>query len=217
VSLLLLSVLAVEAISAEEVFQKRKLKDLLTNSPEEFPFGEMSASGLFGSLAPSIDPAKRRELSQQAQTEKPQYWRLEPFGGFSLLRLQPGAEDPEGENRHLGWEGGVTVNFLPWLGVTGDLDGFYKNGRRTYHYLVGPRFAKVDGILRFFCHVLVGGVNVSPADLPSERGFAMAVGWGADYGIRFQMDYVMNRVDSLPSKNSLRLLVGVSPPFLPVY
>jgi hypothetical protein len=154
----------------------------------------------------------------ESEIPKIEYFELELFGGYSMLRFDAGTEDPEGNNASNGWEVGATGKFLPWLGVAADFDGRSKDGNQFYHYLVGPRFySQLEntqyGPMRFFGHVLVGGVTARGSGLPAERGFAMAVGGGGDLGgiLRVQVDYILDRVDGFPNHN-LRASLGIALP-----
>ena len=133
-----------------------------------------------------------------AQNETP---KVTVFGGYSLLR--------NGGNNSNGWNGQGTFNFTPYLGVTADVSGNYRNlvslpipivtagvNQHLYTFLVGPTVTGNLGKVSVFGHALfgealagssagvslpfIGGLNTN---VNSANAFAMAFGGGLDLNL----------------------------------
>jgi Outer membrane protein beta-barrel domain len=130
------------------------------------------------------------------------------FGGYSYLRNGNSNDSILGGSNSLnGWEGQATYNFTPYLGVTADIGGSYRNvasfsflpgvgasaNQRLYSFLFGPTVTANMGPVSVFGHALFGeahsslgaGVNLPiiggfSQGLTSANAFAMAFGGGID-------------------------------------
>jgi len=168
-----------------------------------------------------------------AQDEAP---KVEAFGGYSYLRVNPGFGGFPGQNFN-GGSGSLAYNFTPMLGVVADFGGYHwSNGgvdATVVSYLFGPKVALRHGPITPFAQVLFGGAHGSGdvggvvcdarvrQQTPgcsvsgSENVFAMAAGGGVDWnatthiGIRLiQAEYLMTRFAS-ETQNNVRVSTGV--------
>jgi len=168
-----------------------------------------------------------------AQDEAP---KVEAFGGYSYLRVNPGFGAP-GLNFN-GGSGSLAYNFTPMLGVVADFGGYHwsQNGAdaTAVSYLFGPKLALRHGPITPFAQVLFGGAHLSGSGggcagiagrvrsqgiitcgSGSDNGFAMTIGGGLDWnatehiGIRvIQAEYLMTRFAS-NAQNNARISAGV--------
>lgn len=154
-----------------------------------------------------------------AQDEAP---KVEAFGGYSYLRVNPGSDIP-GENFN-GGSGSLAYNFTPMLGVVADFGGYHWSQTGTdataVSYLFGPKVALRHGSITPFAQALFGGAHISFSDEGgSQNAFAMALGGGVDWnatahiGIRvIQAEYVLTRFsvdESTQTQNNARISTGV--------
>jgi len=167
-----------------------------------------------------------------AQDDSP---KVEAFGGYSYLRVNPGFDIP-GENFN-GGSGSLAYNFMPWLGAVADFGGYHwsQDGAdaTAVTYLFGPKVAFRHGPITPFAQVLLGGAHLSGSEAcvsdvrvrrqggifgcgsGSDDSFSMAIGGGVDWnatshiGIRvIQAEYLMTRFFS-ETQNNARISTGV--------
>lgn len=169
-----------------------------------------------------------------AQDDSP---KVEAFGGYSYLRVNPGSGAP-GENFN-GGSGSLAYNLTPMFGIVGDFGGYHwsQSGlgldTNVVSYLFGPKVALRHGPITPFAQVLFGGAHASFSGLnecdtarlhregdcqsfnTSENAFSMALGGGVDWnatthiGIRFiQAEYLLTRFGG-DSQNNARISTGV--------
>jgi len=170
-----------------------------------------------------------------AQDETP---KVEAFGGYSYLRVNPGFGAP-GANFN-GGSGSLAYNFNSWLGAVGDFGGYHWSGfggdATAVTYLFGPKIAYRHGAITPFAQVLFGGAHLSASGggcdviagrvrsegsiiggcgSGSENAFAMTIGGGVDWnatehiGVRLiQGEYLMTRFFS-ETQNNARISAGV--------
>jgi opacity protein-like surface antigen len=146
--------------------------------------------------------------------------KVEVFGGYSYLRINPGSGAP-GYNFN-GGSGSIAYNFTPMLGVVADFGGYHwSNGgvdATAVSYLFGPKIALRHGPITPFAQVLLGGAHASGSGFggsASENAFSMTAGGGLDWnatqhiGIRLiQAEYLMTRFSS-ETQNNARISTGV--------
>ena len=169
-----------------------------------------------------------------AQDEAP---KVEAFGGYSYLRVNPGFGAP-GLNFN-GGSGSLAYNFNSWLGAVADFGGYHWSGFGTdataVTYLFGPKIAYRHGPVTPFAQVLFGGAHLSGSGggcdgidarvhpeggvfgcgSGSDNAFAMTIGGGVDWnatehiGVRLiQGEYLMTRFFS-ETQNNARISAGV--------
>lgn len=170
-----------------------------------------------------------------AQDEAP---KVEAFGGYSYLRVNPGFGAP-GLNFN-GGSGSLAYNLTPMLGVVADFGGYHwsQSGvdATAVTYLFGPKVALRHGPITPFAQVLFGGAHLSGSaggcdtviegrvrsqgfvggcGSGSDNSFSMTAGGGVDWnatqhiGIRLiQAEYLMTRFAS-ETQNNLRISTGV--------
>jgi opacity protein-like surface antigen len=154
-----------------------------------------------------------------AQDEAP---KVEAFGGYSYLRVNPGFAGSSGLNFN-GGSGSLAYNFTPMLGVVADFGGYHWSSSgvdaTSETYLFGPKIALRHGPITPFAQALFGGAHVSGGFLgnicptarvhregtgcvasTSDNAFAMAIGGGVDWnatshiGIRLiQAEYLFTK------------------------
>ena len=168
-------------------------------------------------------------LPAKAQNEEP---RLEVFGGYSYSRFNVNANVPgiAPSATYIGEGGGgqLEYNAKNWLGVVGDLGGFYAtssgNGSfagGVFTYLLGPRVNFRHGKFTPFVQALFGGVRTTDGIAQStgpENNFAMTTGGGIDFKVSrhvsvrpIQAEYFMTKIpDGLNNRqDNLRIGAGV--------
>lgn len=166
-----------------------------------------------------------------AQDEAP---KVEAFGGYSYVRVNPGFGAP-GVNFN-GGSGSIAYNFTPMIGAVADFGGYHwsQSGADAtiVSYLFGPKVAFRSGPVTPFAQVLFGGAHGSGSFFTtcatarvrpqascgfsgSDNSFAMTIGGGLDWnatehvGIRvIQAEYLMTRFIS-NTQNNARISVGV--------
>jgi hypothetical protein len=150
------------------------------------------------------------------------------FFGYSYY-----SSDLNGSRTSLnGWEGSVEGKFLPFIGVVGDISGYYGNQGFTactvpildcvkfnedfteHNYLFGPRVSVSVGKIRPFAEVLIGAGHIHVNGGSSDTSFATAVGGGIDYKFlkllawRLQGDYVHTDLFNV-AQNNVRISTGI--------
>jgi opacity protein-like surface antigen len=167
-----------------------------------------------------------------AQDEAP---KVEAFGGYSYLRVNPGFGAP-GLNFN-GGSGSLAYNFTPMLGVVADFGGYHWSDfgadATAVTYLFGPKVALRHGPITPFAQILLGGAHLSGSGggcsdarvrpqgfvggcgSGSDNSFAMTAGGGLDWnatehiGVRvIQAEYLMTRFGS-ETQNNARISAGV--------
>jgi opacity protein-like surface antigen len=164
--------------------------------------------------------------------------KVEAFGGYSYLRVNPGFGAP-GLNFN-GGSGSLAYNLTPMFGIVGDFGGYHWSGFGTdataVSYLFGPKVALRHGPITPFAQVLFGGAHLSGTSCApdvvvgskvhreggvfgcgsgSDNAFSMTAGGGVDWnatthiGIRLiQAEYLMTRFGS-STQNNARISTGV--------
>jgi hypothetical protein len=106
-----------------------------------------------------------------------------------------------------GWDSSLRapLPFVPsWLGVKGDVSGFYRSdgaldlNPHAYFFLLGPQITAHRGRSTVWVHGLAGSAHLNNAALPSltsNSTFALALGGGGDFALshrfawRISLDY----------------------------
>ncbi len=114
----------------------------------------------------------------KAQDETP---KAELYGGYDYVRLNTG-----GSSFNFNGGGGqFAYNANHWLGLVGDLDGYYTSsafGAGLFSYMFGPRInVRGHGRVTPFAQVLLGGAR--SIDTSPLNAFAMTAGGGIDVKI----------------------------------
>jgi hypothetical protein len=147
--------------------------------------------------------------------------KAELFGGYQLTHVNSGATvvsgvpvSTSGTNIN-GWNASLTGNFAPFLGLTGDFSGVYKNGGKFHTYTFGPEVHVHAGGIKPFAHALFGGGTGSGNGV-SETGLVMYYGGGLDVKIApfvsarlAQVDWMVTRFSGVTEKNTLRFSAGL--------
>ena len=160
-----------------------------------------------------------------AQEETP---KLDIYGGYYYVRFSISAKvegfPPTATFNGNGGGGRLEYNANGWLGIVGDLAGYYVpapgSDQEAFTYLFGPRVNLRRGSLTPFAQVLLGGILASggigqtgPVD-----HYAMTAGGGLDYklsrliAIRLvQAEYFMTKFpDGLDNRqNNFRFGTGI--------
>ncbi len=171
--------------------------------------------------------ATARPLKAQEQASK-----FEVYGGYYYARFNvkanvPGIA-PSATYNGNGGGGQLEYNANHWLGVVGDLSGFYATSSGSgafagvaFTYLLGPRVNFRHGKVTPFAQALFGGVWTTDGIAKStgpENNFAMTAGGGIDFKVSkhvsvrpVQAEYFMTKIpDGLNNRqNNLRLGAGV--------
>jgi opacity protein-like surface antigen len=151
--------------------------------------------------------------------------KVEVFGGYSYLRVNPGSGF-EGINLN-GWNASIAGNFNDWFGVVADFSGHYGSPNilginvdtNTHTFVFGPRFSyRKNERVTPFAHALFGGNRTEGSAFGvslSETGFAMALGGGVDVKVNdkvairiAQADYVLTRLGN-DNQHHFRYSAGV--------
>jgi len=125
--------------------------------------------------------------------------KVEIFAGYSFLHV--GDVNAPDENIPAGWGTEVNYNITRHVGIAADFGGHYSDTSNIGSILFGPKFTLYNGeVARPFVHALFGLARVSPAGVPTDNTFGMALGGGLDlklhrwFGLRlFEADYVYAR------------------------
>ncbi len=158
--------------------------------------------------------------------------KFEAYGGYYYARFNVNANvpgiAPSATYNGNGGGGQLEYNANRWLGVVGDLGGFYAtssgNGSfagGVFTYLFGPRVNFRRGKVTPFAQVLFGGVRTTDGIAQStgtENNFAMTAGGGIDFKVSrhvsvrpIQAEYFMTKIpDGLNNRqNNLRVGAGI--------
>jgi outer membrane immunogenic protein len=158
--------------------------------------------------------------------------KFEAYGGYYYARFNVNANVPgiAPSATYIGKGGGgqLEYNANRWLGVVGDLGGFYAtsggNGSfagGVFTYLAGPRVNFRRGKFTPFVQALFGGVHTTDGIAQSTGGqdhFAMTAGGGIDFKVSrhvsvrpIQAEYFMTKIpDGLNNRqDNLRLGAGI--------
>ena len=176
---------------------------------------------LFGLLGTAL-PAKAQEQPS----------RFDLYGGYYYARINVNANVPgiAPSATYIGEGGGgqLKYNAKNWLGVVGDLSGFYATsaGNGAFAgafltYLLGPRVNFKHGKFTPFVQALFGGVRTTDGIAQStgtENNFAMTTGGGIDFKMSrrvslrpIQAEYFMTKIpDGLNNRqDNLRIGAGI--------
>jgi hypothetical protein len=122
--------------------------------------------------------------------------KVEIFAGYSFLHA--GDINAPDNNVPKGWGTGVTYNFTPHVGLTGDFGAHYSDVSDLGTVMFGPKFTLWNGEhARPFVHALFGFGHISPTGLPSETNFANAVGGGLDLKFHKNLAFRLFELDWL--------------------
>lgn len=157
-----------------------------------------------------------------------EFYRAELAGGYSFLSVDTnGATSRQNFN---GWEASGMLNLHKWLGVEGDLSGYYKGlgtvggldvNAHDYLFAGGPRI----NLRPLFFHALFGADHASTSTSGtgstvsvSQNAFAAVLGGGIEWKIARQwafrpsLDYVITRhgAPTAATQNDLRFGVGIA-------
>ena len=135
------------------------------------------------------------------------------FIGYSYNRAEIVSNDAVNLN---GWNASLEGNFLPWIGIVGDLGGTYGDHVGEHNYLFGPRVSLRVGKYRPFAELMIGAahINVNNGQV-TDTSFANAVGGGLDYQIfgpvswRGELDWIHTRFFS-NGQNDVRFSTGIA-------
>jgi hypothetical protein len=135
------------------------------------------------------------------------------FFGYSYNRAEVVSNDAINLN---GWNASLEGNFLPWIGIVGDLGGTYGHHIGEHNYLFGPRASLRVGRYRPFAELLIGAAHINVANgTATDTSFANAVGGGLDYqvfgpaSVRGQLDWIHTRFFS-NGQNDVRFSTGIA-------
>jgi len=154
---------------------------------------------------------------------------LELYGGYYYVRFNVNAnvtgQPPSQTFNGNGGGGQLVYNVTDWLGVLGDVGGYWATNSTSQGaavpYLLGPRVNLRRGSVTPFAQALLGGVVTSSGiqETGWQDHFAMTAGGGLDvkvsehFSIRpVQAEYFMTKVpDGLNNRqNNFRFSTGVS-------
>jgi len=103
------------------------------------------------------------------------------FFGYSYNRAEVVSNDAINLN---GWNASLEGNFLPWIGIVGDLGGTYGSHVGEHNYLFGPRVSLRVGRYRPFAELMIGAAHINVGNGAfTDTSFANAFGGGLDYQI----------------------------------
>ncbi|MGD0510006.1 MAG: outer membrane beta-barrel protein [Terriglobales bacterium] len=171
--------------------------------------------------------AAARPMKAQEQASK-----LEVYGGYYYARFNINANvpgiAPSATYNGNGGGGQLEYNANRWLGVVGDLSGFYATSSGSgafagaaFTYLLGPRVNFRRGKVTPFAQALFGGVWTTDGIAQStgpENNFAMTAGGGIAIKVSrhvsvrpVQAEYFMTKIpDGLNNRqDNLRLGAGI--------
>ena len=135
------------------------------------------------------------------------------FFGYSYNRAEIVSNDAINLN---GWNASLEGDFLPWIGIVGDLGGTYGSHVGEHNYLFGPRASVRVGKYRPFAELLIGAAHINIRNgAATDTSFANAVGGGLDYQIfgpvswRGQLDWIHTRFFG-NGQNDVRFSTGIA-------
>lgn len=158
--------------------------------------------------------------------------KFDLYGGYYYARINVNANVPgiAPSATYIGEGGGgqLEYNVKNWLGVVGDVSGFYATsaGNGAFAgafltYLVGPRVNFRHGRFTPFLQALFGGLRTTDGIAQStgtENNFAMTAGGGINFNVSrhisvrpLQAEYFMTKIpDGLNNRqNNLRIGAGI--------
>ncbi len=159
-----------------------------------------------------------------AQEETPQ---VELYGGYSYVHFSVTANVtgfPAAATFNAnGGSGQLEYNANRWLGIVGDLGGYYVSTPPTagvFSYLFGPRLNLRGARVTPFAHVLLGGTVATGGigQVGAQNAFAMTAGGGLDINVTktvairpVQAEYYMTKFsDGLNNRqNNFRFGAGI--------
>lgn len=159
----------------------------------------------------------------RAQDETPQ---IELYGGYSYVHFNVKANvvgfPPSVTANANGGGGQLEYNANRWLGIVGDLSGYYVSNPQAgvFTYMFGPRLNLRRQKVTPFAHVLFGGIVATEGiGVPGPaNAFAMAAGGGLDINVSknlairpVQAEYFMTKFnDGLNNRqNNFRFGAGI--------
>src|SRR2546421_5742563 len=80
------------------------------------------------------------------------------FFGYSYNRAEVVSNDAINLN---GWNASLEGDFLPWIGIVGDLGGTYGSHVGEHNCLFGPRASVRVGKYRPFAELLIGAAHIN--------------------------------------------------------
>lgn len=156
--------------------------------------------------------------------------RVEVFGGYSYLNIDPGTNLISRQSAN-GWEASASGELNRWFGLEGSVAGYYKTYPigsgfpdvtvHDYSYGFGPRF----NYRPVFVHALFGGDHLTGTQAgssASQDSIALALGGGIEWkiaprsrwAVRGSGDYVLTRHNILfvtsKTQNNFRASVGIA-------
>lgn len=130
--------------------------------------------------------------------------RLELYAGYSYVRFNinsnVAAQPPSQVFNANGGGGELQYNISNWLGVLGNVDGYWATNSTTggaaMPYLFGPRVSLRRGKVSPFAQILFGGVLTSSGiqTIGWQSHFAMTVGGGID--VRISRNFSIRPIDA---------------------
>ena len=179
---------------------------------------------VFSFIAVTIAPAWAQQDQDWGRAS-----RIELYGGYDYIRFNINASasvlQPPSETFNANGAGGQLVyNVNNWLGILGDLSGYWAanatKAGAAMPYLFGPRVSLRRGKVTPFAQLLAGGILTSSGIQSSgwQSHFAMAVGGGVDVRISqhisfrpVQAEYFLTKIpDGLNNRqNNFRVGVGI--------
>lgn len=155
--------------------------------------------------------------------------KLELYGGYNYIRFNINAnvagQPPSQTFNGNGGGGQMVYNVNNWLGVLGDVGGYWATNSAAQGaaipYLFGPRANIRRGTVTPFAQVLLGGVVTSSGieEIGWQNHFAMTGGGGIDvrtsrhFSVRpLQAEYFMTKIpDGLSNRqDNFRFSTGIS-------
>jgi len=135
------------------------------------------------------------------------------FFGYAYNHAEVVSNDGTSLN---GWDAQLEGNFLPWIGIVGDLGGTYGHNIGEHNYLFGPRVSFRVERVRPFAELLIGAAHINVANgTATDTSFANGFGGGIDYqvagpvSLRGQLDWIHTRFFD-NSQNDVRFVTGVT-------
>jgi hypothetical protein len=175
-------------------------------------------------FAVTVAPTRAQQDQDQGQAS-----RLELYGGYDYIRFNINASasvlQPPSETFNANGGGGQLVyNVNNWLGVLGDVSGYWATNATkagaAMPYLFGPRANLRRGKITPFVQLLAGGVLTSSGieSLGWQSHFALAAGGGVDLRVSphisirpVEAEYFLTRIpDGLNNRqNNFRFGAGI--------
>lgn len=152
---------------------------------------------------------------------------VDVYGGYDYVRFNVNSNvsgvPPKQSFNANGGGGQIQYNANNWIGVVGDLDGYYVSTpprAGAFSYLFGPRVNFNPGKIRPYAQAIFGGLVATGGigQAGPENHFAMAVGGGLDFKVSehfavrpVQVDYFMTKFpDGLNNRqNNFRFGTGI--------